>query len=227
MSLQKEKYKKLCETYGLSKEQYRVLEKLNTPSKVQDFLDTLPINHESEGETYMSVRRTLEAKTAHCLEGALIAALSFWIHGGKPLLLDLAAYNGDDHIVAPFKVNGRWGAVSKTNHATLRYRDPVYKTIRELAMSYFHEYIHLKTGEKILERFSGAVDLRHISKPKSSRVETIRDWISGEAELFWLAEELDNVTHEYIVPTKSKKVLRKADNMEMIAGNLIEWVPKS
>ncbi len=212
---------------GLSKEKYKLLKGLNTAKKVQDFLDTLPINHEKEGETYMSVMRTLNVGTAHCLEGALVAALSFWINGGKPLIMDLAAHNGDDHIVALYTVNGLWGAVSKTNHATLRFRDPVYKTPRELAMSYFHEYIHLQTGEKILERFSKPIDLRKITltdeyEPMTTG-EILKEWISAPEDLFWLAEAINEVPHEYVVPKESKKHLRNGDKMELLAGNLLEW----
>jgi hypothetical protein len=218
---------KLFLEYGLSKERYKLLKRLNTAKKVQDFLDTLPINHEKEGETYMSVMRTLDAGVAHCLEGALVAALSFWINGQKPLIMDLAAYNGDDHIIALYQVNGLWGAVSKTNHATLRFRDPVYKTPRELAMSYFHEYIHLKTGEKILERFSKPIDLRKITltdeyEPMTKK-QIIQEWVSDKEDLFWLAEAINEMPHEYVYPKTQKKYLRKGDKMELQAGNILEW----
>src|SRR3989344_7563100 len=117
-----------------------VFKKLRTPQKIQDYLDALPINFEDSGETYRSPRRLLGAKEAHCLEGALFAAAVLAYHGQKPLLLDLRTTPRDeDHVVALFRQNGRWGAISKTNHAVLRYRDPVYKDVRELAMSYFHE----------------------------------------------------------------------------------------
>jgi hypothetical protein len=214
---------------------------LNTPKKVQNYLDIFSVNYEKNGETYMSVRRTLEAKTAHCFEGALIAALAFWLHGGRPLLMDLASNNGDDHIVALYTQGGRWGAVSKTNHAVLRFRDPVYKSPRELAMSYFHEYIHLKTGEKILERFSKPIDLRKLkigawlkkeyrqyykidlSVLPETGIEMQKDWISGPHELFWLAELVDKVPHEQIYPKGNKRFLRNGDKMELKAGNLLEW----
>lgn len=218
---------KLFLEYGLSKEKYNLLKGLNTAKKVQDFLDTLLINHETEGETYMSVVRTLDSSVAHCLEGALVAALSFWINGQKPLIMDLAAYNGDDHIIALYQVNGLWGAVSKTNHATLRFRDPVYKTPRELAMTYFHEYIHLQTGEKILERFSKPIDLRHVQltdeyEPMTQN-QIIKEWVSNTEELFWLAEAIDEMPHEYICEKSQRKHLRNADKMELKAGNILEW----
>jgi hypothetical protein len=200
-------------TFGFPQKWYRKLKTLSTPKKIQDFIDTFSINHEEMGETYMSVERTLKAKKAHCLEGALVAALALWIQGEKPLLLDLKSSNGDDHIVTLYRKNGYWGAISKTNHATLRFRDPVYQTIRELALSYFHEYIHLKTGEKILESFSEPFNLSTYNL----------NWIRGKEELFNLAEALDSSPHHRIYPKKNTEFLRKADSMEMKAGAFLEW----
>lgn len=225
--------KKICGAYGLSLKHFKTLKRLDTPKKIQDFLDRLPVNLELGSETYMSVERTLNIGKAHCIEGAMVAALALWMQGQPPLLLDLKSYNGDDHIVALYRRGGRWGAVSKTNHATLRFRDPVYQSVRELAMSYFHEYIHLKTGEKILESYSEPFDLRKIVAWRDmpggthveaySRPDSIGEWISGREELFWLAEAIDYSPHHAIYPAASKKHLRKADHMELKAGNIIEW----
>jgi hypothetical protein len=127
-------------------------------------LDTLAINHEKNGETYKSPRRVLKERSAHCLEGAMFASLCLLFAKQKPLIMDLKSDCGDDHTVALYKVNSYWGAISKTNHATLRFRDPVYKTIRELALSYFHEYFDLKTGKKILESYSEPFDMKKFNK---------------------------------------------------------------
>ncbi len=218
----KETRKEICLAYGLSLKNFKVLKSLNTPKKIQDFLDTLPINWEHGQETYMSVEKTMNAGKAHCLEAALLASLALWIQGNEPLILDLKSNNGDDHIVALYKMGEgksmeRWGAISKTNHVTLRFRDPIYMNVRELAVSYFHEYIHLKTGEKILESYSEPFDLRKLD------VSQIKDWISGAEDLFWLADAIDNSPHCKIYPTKIKKYLRKADRMELQAGNITEW----
>src|SRR3989344_8386310 len=116
----------------LSPPERTVFAALNSPKKIQDYLDTLPINFETAGETYMSPRRVIRNQTAHCFEGALLAAAAFSYHGQKPLLLDLVTIDRDeDHVVALFRENGLWGAISKTNHPILRYRDPVYKSIPE------------------------------------------------------------------------------------------------
>ena len=146
---------------GLTVRELSTLKKLNTPQKIQDFVSAIPQNFEPNGDSCMSVREVLTTRRAHCIEGALVAALAFWICGEKPLLMDLSANDRDeDHIITLFKKNGYWGAISKGNHAYVRYRDPVYKTIRELAMSYFHEYF-LKSGKKTLRQYSALLNLNN------------------------------------------------------------------
>ena len=121
------------------------MRKLNTPAKVQDFLNSLKFNFEKNGQTLKSPLFTLRKQNAHCIEGALLGAYILSLHKFTPYLLHLKTIKNDfDHVIAPFKINGLWGALSKTNHAVLRYREPVYKSIRELAMSYFHEWETMK-----------------------------------------------------------------------------------
>lgn len=200
--------------FGLSASELSTIKKLSTPIKIQDFLDAIPLNWEKKGETYMSPRRALRANKMHCLEGALVAALALWIYGKKPLLLDLKAHGDDDHVVALYRQNGYWGAISKTNHASLRFRDPIYKTIRELALSYFHEYFSDVTGKKVLRWYS--------SRPFNlERLGT--EWITAEEDLFYIAEAIDDAPHTAIVPQKNLRYLRKADSMERRAGKLREW----
>lgn len=130
-----------------------ILRLLKTPRKIQDFLEEIPINFEPEGDTCLSPRRVLRERRAHCIEGAMLAALALRIQGERPLVLDLEASAQDhDHVIALFKRHGCWGAISKTNHAVLRYREPVYKTIRELVLSFFHEYMD-GTGRKPFDLF--------------------------------------------------------------------------
>src|SRR3990167_3329698 len=202
----------------LSPIERKVFARLNSPQKIQDYLDTLPINFELKKETYMSPRRVIREKTAHCFEGALFAATAFAYHGHKPLLLDLVTIDRDeDHVVAIFKSpptgGGLWGAISKTNHPILRYRDPVYKTVRELAMSYFHEYM-MDDGTKSLRRFSTAFDLSRYSPTK---------WVTAGEDLNWLVEALDASPHSAIAPPKAIKKLRKASGIEIKAINITEW----
>ena len=198
----------------LAPKERRLFDKLSTPQKIQDYLDTLPINFERKSETYMSPSRVVRAKTAHCFEGALFAAAVLAYHGQKPLLLDFRTIPSDeDHVVALFKQYSYWGAISKTNHAILRYREPVYESVRELAMSYFHEYLMLD-GRKSLRAYSKPFDL---SKYAPER------WITADEELFWLVEALDKSRHFPIVPKKNLRLLRRAYPIELQAMKLIEW----
>lgn len=198
---------------GLDKNTWNTLRKLSTPSKIQDYINTLPFNFEKSGETCMSPARAIKACKAHCFEGALISATALWIQGRKPLLLDLVSTEQDfDHVVAVFKEESGWGAISKTNHAVLRYREPVYKNVRELVMSYFHEYF-LHDGTKTLRSFSKPFDL--------SRLGT--QWISAEEELFDLAHALDTSPHTQILSPQMVRKLRKADSVEIQAGKVTEY----
>lgn len=199
--------------FGLSKSELAVLKKLSTPIKIQDFLDALPLNWEKNGETYMSPRRVLREQKAHCLEGALLAGLALWLQGEKPLVLDLKAPADEDHVIALYRRNGYWGAISKTNHTTLRFRDPVYKTIRELVLSYFHEYFDNANGIKSLRSHSRPYDLSKLGE----------QWITAEEDLFHIAETLDDLPHCRLFPKKNMQLIRPADPMELKAGEIIEW----
>lgn len=182
-----------------------------TPEKIQDFLNTLPFNFETSGETCMSPLKVLRERKAHCLEGAMLAAALLWSSGEKPLLLDLKAHKKDlDHVVALFKHGNYWGAISKTNHAVLRFREPVYAGVRELAMSYFHEYF-LPDGTKTLKSFSKPFDLSKFGF----------EWLTTEKDLFNISRALDRSPHIAILPKGLK--LRKADEIEREAGEIVEW----
>lgn len=201
--------------YGLTKSELKIFRELSTPIKIQDFLDKIPMNHEKRGETYLSPRRVLKLRKMHCLEGAMFAALALWLHGEKPLLLDLKATDeDDDHVVALYRRNGYWGAISKTNHAVLRFRDPVHKTIRELVLSYFHEYFKNSDGKKVLVSYS--------AKPLDMRTLGI-GWITAGEDLHYVAEKIDFARHLRIYPEKNQKYLRPADKMERRAGRIVEW----
>jgi len=197
----------------LDKEEWQVLKKLSTPQKIQDFLNLLPFNFEKRGQTHRSVRYALKHKQAHCFEGALIAASALWIGGRRPLLLDLVTVPGDfDHVVVLFKEDGAWGAISKTNHAVLRYREPVYRNVRELVMSYFHEYF-LDNGKKTLRTYSRPFDLSRLST----------GWLITEEDLVSLAHKLDRSPHQKILSLRQIKNLRKAEEVEIKAGKIVEY----
>jgi hypothetical protein len=199
---------------GLSWSEVRLFRRLNTPRKIQDFLETMPFNFEPNGDTCWSPRRVLRERRAHCIEGALLAAAILRFYGHRPLVLDLTAMKHDfDHVVAPFKQHGCWGAISKTNHAVLRYREPVYKTIRELVLSYFHEYFD-RHGRKTLRSFSQPVDL--------SRFDNI-DWMTSAEDVWEVPEYLCDVRHEPILTRSQIATLRRADRVERRAGDIVQW----
>ena len=199
--------------FSFTKNEITLIKKLNTPAKVQDYLNGLQFNFEKGRETLKSPLFTLRAKRAHCFEGALLGAYILSQHGFKPYLMHLKTTRGDyDHVVAPFKVRSFWGALSKTNHAILRYREPIYKNIRELAMSYFHEYF-LNNGQKTLRQYSALLNLNTVKK----------DWATFEKDLWSIDKALDRVKHYDMVPKSHIKNLRRAEKIEIEAGKLTEW----
>ena len=150
------------EDLGLTKFEYAVLRRLRTPQLIQAFVNAIPINHESGGETVFSVRQVLAYRRAHCIEAALLAACALWIHGEPPRVMHLDCDASDyPHVVALFRRGKCWGAISKSNGVALRYRDPVYRNLRELAMSYFHEY-STRSGHKTLRSYAPPLDLRRV-----------------------------------------------------------------
>jgi hypothetical protein len=197
-----------------SKQELKLLKSLNSPCRVQDFLCAMPVNFCEQADTMMSPRRVLREHRAHCMEGALLAACAFTLQGRRPLLLDLTSARGDDdHVVALFQDYGRWGAVSKTNHAVLRYREPVYRSVGELAMSYFHEYF-LDDGRKTLRSYSVAVDLTRFSR---------QCWMTDEQDLWYIVDALNQASHTDILQPGQGHRLRRADQIEIDAGKITQW----
>jgi len=202
----------------LKSKAFKKLARLNSPKKIQDFLDTIPINKERGGETCTSPLVTLRHNKAHCMEGALVAALALKMHGHRPLLMDLKATPGDyDHVVTLFKKDGYWGGITKTNHAVLRYREPIYRDVRELAASYFHEYF-LDNGRKTLREYSEPFDLDSWQQKNQHD-----NWISSENDLWDLGAALDSSKHHKLLNKKQIAGLRRADDLEIKAGKITEW----
>jgi hypothetical protein len=193
--------------------EFHVLRKLDRPRKVQDFLDRIPTNKERGGETCMSPLMMLRRNKAHCMEGALLAALALWMHGHRPLILDFKTSAADvDHLVALFRVDGYWGGITKTNHAVLRYREPIYRDVRELAVSYFHEYI-MNDGAKTLRQYSEPFDLRKWHG----------NWTTADEHLWDLERAIDLSPHHRLVSRKQIAGLRKADSIEIKAGKITQY----
>jgi len=198
---------------GFTKKELSLLHGLGTPPKIQDFLNKLPFNFEKKGETLRSPLLTLRYRSAHCFEGALLGAYVLSRHGRAPLIMYLSATDDDyDHVVALFKERSLWGAISKTNHAVLRYREPIYRTLRELAMSYFHEYF-LDNGKKTLRRYSAALNLNRFGER----------WVTDEQDLWYIDRALDKTRHFQFAPVAAIKGLRRADAIERRAGKIKEW----
>lgn len=193
--------------------EFRVLRALDRPRKVQDFVNRIPVNKERGRETCTSPLVTLRRNKAHCMEGALLAALALWMHGHRPFILDLKTTTADvDHLVALFRVDGYWGGITKTNHAVLRYREPIYRNVRELGVSYFHEYF-MNNGAKTLRQYSEPFDLRKWSG----------DWMTADDDLWDLERAIDRSPHHELISRKQIAGLRKADKIEIRAGKLTEW----
>jgi hypothetical protein len=189
---------------GLTRAQALTLARLKTPIDIQDFINAIPINFEPEGDTCLSVGEALRQKRAHCIEAAFIAACALWMQGRPPLLLDFQSAPGDyDHVLAVFREKGHWGAISKSNHIWLRWRDPVHRNLRELAISYFHEYSNAK--RRTLRNYSVPIDLRRFQK---------EDWITNKKNCWKIAEAVDTVRHFPLVTTAQAKTLRRCDAME-------------
>ncbi len=198
--------------YGLTREELKTLTRLAAPEKIQQFLDDLPYNHEPDGPTCRSPRRVLRDRTAHCLEGALLAAAALRVHGHPPLLLDLEAVRDDDHVLAIFRRRGLWGAIAKSNYAGLRFREPVYRNLRELVMSYFEHYYNL-SGEKTLRNYSRPVNL--------SRFDRLQ-WMTAERDLWEIPEYLTRIAHRPLLPPEIEHRLNRVDARLMAAG-LVGW----
>lgn len=191
----------------------KIFSSLSSPQKIQNYLDLVKINFEHAEETNHSPIEVLKIGVAHCFEGAVFAAAALAYHKKKPLLMDFAtAFNDEDHTVALFKEKGLWGAISKTNHAVLRYRDPVYRTPRELALSFFHEY-YMWDGRKSLRAYSKPFDLSRLPPEK---------WVTADS-IDWLMKKLSNSRYVNIAPAATIKKLRKASHIELNALKLTEW----
>jgi hypothetical protein len=195
---------------SLSKEEYSLLLSLDSPKKIQDYLETIPFNHEELGETNRTLSLTLKEKKAHCFEGALVAYAALILHSYRPFLVSLYVTEDDyDHIITVFKKGEYYGALSKTNHSVLGFRDPVYKTLRELTMSYFHEYFLMSSGKKTMRAYSQPFYLTKYTPA----------WISGESDLLYIAYAIKEHTRYEVHPHINQLRLRDATSLERIGAS--------
>ena len=203
---------------GLTPHEFAILERLDTPQKIQAFLNAIPVNHELAGETIFSVREVLRFRRAHCIEGAFVAACALWIHGEAPLVLHLDCDDSDyPHVLALFRRGGCWGAMSKTNGVVLRYRDPIYRSLRELALSYFHEYCN-KRGHKTLRSYSAAFDLRRVDPAL-----WVTSVTSGSSACQAVNDQLAALRHYPLLSKRQEKLLTRRDAFEQEAAKYVEY----
>jgi len=185
-------------TFDFTPSELRTLHALKTPAGIQRFLDDLRYNL---SYTACSPKKVLRDRTASCLEGGIFAAAALRILGFAPLIFDLEAEQDTDHVVAIFKVRGHWGAVAKSNFTGCRYREPVYRTLRELAMSYFNIYFNLR-GERTLRRYSRPVNLARFDD---------RNWMTTEKPIWFIAEYLCEIPHISLLTPPIEKNLTRVD----------------
>lgn len=199
---------------GLTAGELRILEALDTPEKIQAFLLRITVNHELDGETILSVREVLRQRRAHCIEGAFVAACALWLHGDPPLLVHLDCDLSDyPHVIAVFRRGRFWGAISKTNGTPLRYRDPIYRSLRELTMSYFHEYFN-KKYQKTLRSYSRAFDLRTVDPAL---------WVTCEKSCWEIHDRLLHARHYSLVSNRQVRLLARRDSFERKASKFVQY----
>jgi hypothetical protein len=190
-----------------TKDEIRFLKTLSDPDKIQGFLDAIDYNPKYECR---SPRWVIKKKSAHCFEGALFSAAVLQFNGYKPLIVDLKAFNDDDHVITVFKEDGHWGAVAKSNFTSLRYREPVYRSLRELVMSYFDFYFNI-VGDKSLRSYSRPLDLT---------IYNSRHWTTTDEDLEYIGDKLEKIIHYPVVNKKMIRKLKKASDIMLQAGML-------
>jgi hypothetical protein len=193
------------ESFGLSAQELRTLRSLNTPMRIQKFIDALTYQY---ADTAGSPRRVLRERKGHCMEGALLAVAALRVNGYPPLLMDLEAVRDDDHVVALYRERGLWGGIAKSNFAGLRFRSPVYRTLRELAISYFEHYYNLR-GEHTLRNYSRAVNLSQLD---------LCHWMTSEEDVWCVPERLIQAKHYALFPDKVARALPRIDRRSFEAG---------
>lgn len=196
--------------YGLSAQDVRTLRALKTPAQIQKFIDSLEYQY---ADTAWSPQRVLRERKGHCLEGALLAAAALRMNGHPPLLMDLEAVRDDDHVLAIYRENGLWGSIAKSNFAGLRFRAPIYRSLRELAASYFEHYYNLR-GERTLRAYSSLVNLARLDA---------QHWMTSEEDVWCVPELLIAARHYPLFPHKVSLTLPRLDRRSFEAG-MHGWV---
>jgi len=185
----------------------RKLRSLKDPHGIQRFLDAQPYHL---ADTAWSPRRVLRENTSHCFEGALFGAAALRVNGYPPLIIDLEAEHDTDHVIAVYKQHGHWGSIAKSNYTGCRYREPVYRTLRELALSYFDVYFNMRR-ERTLRTFSNPVNLARFDR---------LGWMTTDKQLWFIAEYLFTIRHFPLLKPAMAKRLHRLDDRSFRAGCL-------
>ena len=196
-------YSEIC----WDEQEKKFLAQLIDPWSIQVFLDSIDYN---PGYECRSPRWVIRKKSAHCFEGALFAAAALDFLGYKPLIVDMAAENDDDHVIAIFREDGYWGAVAKSNFTSLRFREPVYKSLRELIMSYFDFYFNT----------NGQKSLRSYSVPFNLSMFNFRNWATTNEDLEYIGNKIESLHHFQVVNEKMIRKLNVASEYMLRAGLL-------
>lgn len=192
---------------GLTPRELRTLRKLKTPARIQHFINDLPYHN---ADTAWSPRRVMREGTAHCLEGALLAAAALRVNGFPPLIMDLEGIQDSDHVLAVYRVDGCWGTIAKSNFSGLRFREPVYKNLRELAMSYFDDYFNYR-GERTLRSYCKPINLARFDR---------HAWMTSEKSVWFIPQLLLEVPHIPLITEKQARRLSRVDARCYQAGTL-------
>jgi hypothetical protein len=190
-----------------NKEELRFLQEMDKPIKIQSFLNSIDYNPDPSCK---SPRWVIKKQSAHCFEGALFAASCLQQIGYKPLLVDLKAYNDDDHVIAIYKYEYLWGAIAKSNFTTLRHREPVYRSLRELVMSYYDFYFNI-LGDLSLRSYSIPLDLTQFNS---------RNWTTTDEDLEYIGDKLEKLRHFPVVTDRIIPKLNKVD-AKLLEGSLL------
>jgi hypothetical protein len=196
-----------ADAWGFTPREVRKFRRLKTPHGIQRALDLMPYHL---ADSAWSPRRVLRENTSHCYEGALFAAAALRVLGFPPLILDLEAEHDTDHVIAVYRVGRHWGALAKSNYTGCRYREPVYRSLRELAMSYFDTYFNLR-AERTLRTFSRPVDLKRFDSMQ---------WMTSEGPVWFVAEYLLTISHYPLISAAQAKRLHRLDGRSFRAGCL-------
>jgi len=191
--------------WGFTPAELRKLRSLRTPAGIQRFLEDLPYHL---ADTAWSPRRVLRERTAHCFEGAIFAAAALRVNGYPPLIFDFEAEQDTDHVLAIYRIRGHWGALAKSNYSGCRYREPVYRSLRELAMSYFDGYFNLR-GERSLRTYSRPVNLK--------RFDTLQ-WMTTDEPIWFIANYLFDIHHYRLITPAMARSLHRLDKRSYQAG---------